>query len=265
MWDKRRATWLMVLAVAGGSGCGATGSQDQPSPPSAPEQAPQPGDLEALPGLDTLPPLQWPGQGPIDVSGTLRGIVTELPPPPMRVCVETGADVPCGLSDADGDFTLRGLEEQAPLVIRFNAPGYFDSMAMYTTHASSNGFLYHVFTEAEMKLLATGGGMDLDRTRGHITFGVSTGEHTLSGAVVSTTAGDQVFYAGPDGVDRSLTATGPTGHGGIPNVVPGEYVIRFDVQDRSCAPDLAWAGTEPNTAVVRVVARRATYVSVVCN
>ena len=47
-----------------------------------------------------------------------------------------------------------------------------------------------------------------------------------------------------------LSATTPGGGGGFPEVPPGDHILRFEGSVRTCIPDLAWAGSEPNEVTV---------------
>jgi hypothetical protein len=179
-------------------------------------------------------------------------------------------DVDCVLSEPDGDFLLEGLPVDADVIIPMRREGHL-----------STAYHHHTSLQQEWRktLMAQGivdsmtSRVDTEQQpgRGHALFILWSGPSyddfdrvpDVSFEVVEA-PGAEVFYQAGGGLpDPDLTATSSSGSGGVFNLEPGSYHLRF-TGDVTCEPWFSHDFAPGDDVPITVIADLASYVDLVC-
>ena len=219
------------------------------------------------------PPTCDPEEETACFVGAFRGLLGERKPG-VEVCTPDLEEVPCVTADEEGTWELPGLPRDADVLVTARVDGAVDTVFPQSTSMDWYDWFKVMVPRTIMATNASNLGRELDPARGHILFltweglnldGVDT--PNVEGVTVEVLSGDgEVFYANSLGLaSKNAEATPGNGTGGVLDLAPGTYELRFTAPAGPCVePMFHWAPTEAGTIPVPVVAGHTTAIDVMC-
>jgi len=192
----------------------------------------------------------------VSVSGTvlerpLPSRATDVPVEAATVCLLTPTDIPCVQTDAEGVFTIEGVERHSDVSVGISKDSIMN-MAVTAKVGVDDLDLYtiHVLPTAQITALLTDVGVTADDAKAHLVLGYYINDADRDGASdvsVSLTpaSGDGPYYFdGMGAYDDTLTASGASGIIAYFNVDPGDVELMAAHDSMSCGLYHAWDGSE---------------------
>jgi hypothetical protein len=204
--------------------------------------------------------------GGFALSGNMSDAVTGDPLASVTICL-LDSPATCTKSDANGDFSIRGLGAKGSGITGALA-GYVTGVWPVTPTGNVSGWSILLRTENRVAKLAQNLGTTFGPSAGAIVFAVKDGSgNPLSGVTITSTRGT-VGYYDANGAALDLALTDTTSHGGgfIFDVSPGDVGLTFEISGRTCVRNGAegWPGSNGETMTVPVQGGKLTRAAAVC-
>ena len=191
----------------------------------------------------------------------------------VKVCAPE-LDLPCEFSDSDGTWKMPGLPRDTDVLLTATYDDAVDTVFPQTT--SMDWYDWYKVMVPQSVMNSNAGRLDVELlpNRGHILFlaweGLNVdGENTpnVKGVTAEIIGSEgRLFYAGGLGLaDASATETSGSGSGGVINLEPGVYEMRFDGPGGPCEEQsFHWSILENGSIPVPVRAGHTTAIDVIC-
>lgn len=181
-----------------------------------------------------------------------------MPSPEGVEYCRTDAPAQCARTNASGIAMFPDLPARTQLVLSVRHDGDMDLLKHFVTPQPATTMprdpFVRLISHERWTRWANQAGVKLEPDKGHIWFFVLT---SVSAKVeLRPTAGTRVYFRSMDELDPTLETSGPTGHGIVFNVPPGEYDAVFSAPGRRCqfGMETGWPGTTPDASRVTVKA-----------
>jgi hypothetical protein len=187
----------------------------------------------------------------------------------VTVCVHEHDELPCAVTEGDGEFLLEGLPVDTDVIVTMEREDNLPTAFLHNT-ALTEAWDKTLMPSSLVDSMANRVDTTLDPELGHTLFIVWSEASYQSDRVegvsfaIAPDAGISYYQGSGAFPDPDATATTSSGAGGAFNVQPGDYAITLDDPRGDCTGWFTW-DHEPGDAVpVRVIAGFSSYMDLVC-